>query len=387
MIEHDGEPATSGPSPCRVLVVAGEASGDRHAAAVIARLHESIDRVESRGMGGPSLASVGAHLDVDLRRTTAMGGVELLARIHRIGGAWARMLSVATRWRPDVALLVDLPEFNIPLGKRLRRAGIPVVGYVAPQVWAWRPGRARDLSSAFDHVACVLPFEAGTLRAAGVRATFVGHPLIDQDRMDRGEARHEVGLRSDTTCLALLPGSRPAEVARHLPPMLEAAVRLRRRHGIEAVMALAPSLVHRPDVPSWVRVVSWPRFDQPGAAALAVADAALVASGTATLEAALAGVPQVAVCRLSTATCVLARIVVRCRYFALPNLILGRRLVPELLQGSATGGGMGDHIAAILDRPRLADAQREARGEIVRRLEGPGAARTVADLVAGLAAS
>ncbi len=336
-------------------------------------------------MGGPELASAGMQLDYDLRDTTSMGITDVAFRLPRILRTWHGLRELARRWRPDVALAVDLPDFNVPLAIRLRKLGIPVLGYIAPQFWAWRPGRLERLSLAYDHVACALPFESGPLRAAGVSATFVGHPLLDAKPPDRKEARGVLALDDERPCLALLPGSRPAEIGRHLGPMLEAAEGVRSRRGASVLLAVAPSIEDSIPLPSWCRAISTEDHLQPGALALAAADVALVASGTATLEAAISNTPQVALCRLDLSTYILARLVVRCRYFALPNLVLGRRAFPELLQWSASASNMEDHTVYALDHPSFAERQQRAGKEVRDRLSGEGAARATARILMELA--
>jgi lipid-A-disaccharide synthase len=369
----------------KVLAVAGESSGDRHAAAVITQLAGLHGPLEVRGMGGVALERSGARLDIDLRETTAMGSVELAGRMPKIIWAMLRLIGISRRWRPDVALLVDLPDFNLPLGRWLKSLGVPVLGYVAPQFWAWRPGRLSRLAESIDHLACVLPFELGPLRSAGVPATFVGHPLLDERRPDREEVRRAIGIDDGVTCLALLPGSRPAEIDRLLQPMLRAAAQIRSHSRVEIVVGIAPSLSRVATMPDWVRPLCHPTWEQPGSAALAAADVGLVASGTATLEAALSGLPQVAVYRLARASYALARLVVRSRFMALPNVILGHRVIPELLQGRASAEVMADHLRTFLHRPSLADQQRLACVPLRALLSGPGASFTTARLLARLA--
>jgi lipid-A-disaccharide synthase len=390
-------------APRRVLVVTNEASGDALAAGVVERLRAApgecdlghglgpgpaSERLDVRAMGGARLAAAGAELVVDIAATTAMGGVEVAGRLPRLVAAYATVLRLARRWRPDVALLVDAPDWNAPIGRSLRRLGVPVVGYVAPQVWAWRAGRVARLGRAYDAMACVLPFEAAALRRAGLDARFVGHPAAEAPALGRAAAEAALGLRPGARRLALLPGSRPAEVARHLGPMVEAARRLARGpgpgRGAEVVVALAPT-VATPTLPPWVVPVRHLAHGGAGRLALAAADAAVVASGTATLEAALAGTPQVVVYRLAPATWAAARILVRTRFVALPNLVLGRRVGPELLQSAATADAVAAVAAPLLEGGAEARAQRAVRAHLAAALHGPGASATVARMLVEVA--
>lgn len=367
-------------------MVAGEASGDGHAARVVA----ALGPVEARGMGGLELAREGVRLDVDLRHTTAMGGLEVARRLPRLALAFARVLALARRWRPDAALLVDGPDFTIPLGARLRRLGVPVLGLVAPQFWAWRRGRLDLLAASVDRLACILPFEEAPLRRHGVAATFVGHPAAEARPISRPEARAALGLAPGERCLALLPGSRPGEVSRLAGPLLEAASRLRAAWpDLRVLLALAPTVEPPPRVPRWVRLVTVADLGPaavatPGRLALAAADAAVVASGTATLEAALQATPQTAVYRLSGPSWVAARCLVRARFVALPNILLNRAVVPELLQERACADQIAAVAAGLLADDPTARAQRAVADRLRRMLRGPGAARTTAGLLAGM---
>lgn len=374
----------------KLLVVAGEASGDGHAARVVSALAELAGPLDARGMGGVALAGEGVRLDVDLRQTTAMGGLEVARRLPRLAAAFVRLLALARRWRPDAALLVDAPDFAIPLGARLRRLGVPVLGLVAPQFWAWRRGRLDVLAGSFDRLACILPFEEAPLRRHGVAATFVGHPSAEAAPIARDEARAALGLEAGARCLALLPGSRPGEVSRLAGPMLDAVTRLRAaRPELRVVLALAPTVELPPRTPPWVGRVTGADAGarapaSPGRLALAAADSAVVASGTATLEAALQATPQVAVYRLSAPSWIAARCLVRTRFVALPNILLNRGIVPELLQARACADQIAAVAAGLLGDDGVARAQRAAATRLRGLLRGPGAARTTAGLLAGM---
>lgn len=321
----------------RVLVVAGEASGDAAAARVIEALAQRSGPLDVRGMGGPALRQAGCEVIVDYRRSTAMGAFEVVGRLPALARAFHHVLHLTRSWRPEVALLVDVPDFNMPLGARIRAAGIPVLGYVAPQFWAWRSGRRFELKRSFDRIACVLPFEEPLLRRVGVDACYVGHPAAEQLEPSDGRERRSLGLDESTASIALLPGSRPSETGRMLPVMLEAARRLRITVPRLAVLvAVAPSLRRRPTLPLWCQPIDEQHSATPGRLALAAADAAFVTSGSATLEAGLLGIPQVVAYRLAPSSFVLARLFVRTRFIALPNIILGRRAVPELIQEALT---------------------------------------------------
>jgi len=372
----------------RLLVVAGEASGDVLGAMVLEAVNRLVGDVDARGMGGGELSRAGLDLAVDLRDTTAMGGAEVLRRLPRQALAFARLIRLAKSWRPQAALLIDVPDFNLPLGVRLRRLGIPVLGLVAPQFWAWRAGRASSVSRSYDRLGCILPFEEAPLRRQGVDAIFVGHPAAETARIPTAEARSKLGI--DTSgrgrCVALLPGSRPTEVGHLLLPMVRAADRLRRSMPDSTVLlARAPTVEIGSDLPEWIRVVTVEDDQRPGCLALAASEAAVVASGTATLEAALQGTPQVAVYRFSAATFLAARLLVRTRFFALPNVLLNRPVVPELLQGDVCEDRLIAYLSRLLDGGESAAAQRRAAEPLLSMLRGPGLTATTSSILAEVA--
>jgi lipid-A-disaccharide synthase len=331
-----------------LLVVAGEASGDRAAAAVVGQLRGT----RAFGLGGPALQARDVELVEDLRATTAMGVGEVGARGLHILRAWRAVNRAVRRRRPNVALLVNYSEFNARLAPRLRAGGIRVVWYIAPQIWAWRPRRAASLRESLDHLAVVLPFEEETWRRLGVDARYVGHPALEVPRFDRASGRRVLGLTPYAAAVAILPGSRPHEVRALLPAMLEAYERLRaERASVDARVLLAPSL----DVSTraWLHARCAARrvgvFEvDPGAGAIQMLpafDIALCASGTVSLEATLARAVPVVAYRVGLSTEIAARLWMRTPHVALPNVILGRRVFPELLQREARA----DRMAAAMD--------------------------------------
>lgn len=357
----------------RVLIVAGEASADRYAARALRALADRRP-IDAVGLGGAELEAAGLGLVADLRRTSAMGTTELLPRLPRIAAAFARLAREIVRRPPDLALLVDLPDFNLPLARLCRARGVPVLAYVGPQVWAWRPGRLSAMARDVARAALVLPFEPPLYEAAGVPATYVGHPLLDDPVPAREQARRGLGLSGDVRVVALVPGSRPAEVAHHLPALVAAAEQL---GGAQFLWPVAPSLS---DTVLAARLGPVRALRVEAATVLAAADLALVATGTATLEACRAGVPSIFFHRASLPTWALGRALVRVRHLALPNLLLDRRAFPELWQGEVTGPRLAWEAARLGGDPERARAQRRDAAEVVRRLGTPGAAARVATL-------
>jgi lipid-A-disaccharide synthase len=322
------------------------------------------------------------ELLVDCGRTTGMGVVELADRLPALVAAFLKLERLVERWRPRAALLVDAPDFNMRLGARLRARGVSVLGYIAPQLWAWRGGRVATLGRAFDRLACVLPFEEPLLRRAGVDASFVGHPACEGERPTRREARLALGIGPDAPCLALLPGSRPAELHRLLSLMLAASRRLRsRKRGLSVLLARASTVHIAAPLPRWCRVVEQRRGASAGRWALAAADAAMVASGTATLEAMMADTPQVAVYRLSPLSYVVARALVRSRFFALPNILLQRQAVPQLFQRALSVDALSRWGELLLEDRALCQGQIDAAAELRSKLGGAGASSGVAQML------
>ena len=336
-----------------LLVVAGEASGDRAASAVVARLPD----VEAFGLGGPALASQGVTLASDLRASTALGVGESGARAWNVMRAWRAVVRASRARKPRAALLVNYTEFNARLAPHLRAAGVRVLWYGAPQVWAWRASRTTSLRRSVDRMAVVLPFEAPIWREAGVDAHYVGHPALETTPLDRGAARAALGMTPYAAAVAVLPGSRPHEVRRLLLPMLEAYERVRAdRASVDARVLVASSLDDA--TRRWLQALCASRrvatFEvDPRAGAMEVLrafDATLCASGTASLEAALARAVPVIAYRVGVTTELAARVLLTTPNVALPNVLLGRRAFTELLQRDAHTQRIAQALADALDR-------------------------------------
>ncbi|MGH7270070.1 MAG: lipid-A-disaccharide synthase [Polyangiaceae bacterium] len=336
-----------------LLVVAGEASGDRAAAAVLARL----PRMHTFGMGGRAMARAGVDLVSDLCASTALGVGEPLSRSWEVLRAWRAVLRAARVRKPRAALLVNYTEFNMRVAPRLHAAGVPVVWYGAPQVWAWRPQRTRTLRRFVDRMAVMLPFEEALWRAAGVDAHYVGHPAVEGAVLDRASARIALGMTPYAAAIAVLPGSRPHEVRRLLVPMLDAYESIRAdRASVDARVLVAPSLdeITRAWLIETCAVKRVTTFDvDPTVGAVGVLrafDASLCASGTGSLEAALARAVPIVSYRVGVATELTARALLSIPNVALPNVLLGRRAFPELVQRDATPVRIAAALADVLDR-------------------------------------
>ena len=369
-----------------LLVVATEASADLHAARVLEELRLLRPRLAAFGMGGARLRAAGLESLRQAEEMSVMGFSEVLPKIPVILGILRQLAAAAELRRPAVALLVDSPDFNLRLAKRLKRLGVKVVYYVSPSVWAWRRGRVRTIARVVDRMLCILPFEERFYEGTGVSARFVGHPLAERPRPGRPEEyRAALGLPQGRTTVALLPGSRRSEVKRIFPPMLEAAERIRASHpDAQFVVPVAPTLPedalrrHLARHPGMeVTLVSGQTEAVVGAS-----DAALVKSGTSTLETALMLRPMVVVYRLSWVSYLIGRLFVRLAHFALVNLLAGRTLVPELLQRQATPERMAAELLPLLEDGAARAEQLRGLEEVRASLGEPGAPRRVAEELA-----
>ncbi|MBS1151360.1 MAG: lipid-A-disaccharide synthase [Myxococcaceae bacterium] len=367
-----------------VMVVAGEASGDQHAAAVVAALRQRDPSLRFFGMGGPRLGAQGVELVHGAHEISVMGIVEVLPKVPRIWRVLGDLARAAEERRPAAALLIDVPDFNLRLAKRLKRLGIPIAWYVAPMAWAWRESRVEQLRERVDQLLCILPFEEKFFRDRGVAATYVGSPVLEQmpPVKPASEFRAQLGLAPDRPTLAVLPGSRRSELSRLLPTLVEVARRQAQLHpGLQVVVPIAsglpPEQVRRPFEGSGVT----PRFiDGQAPEVVGAADVAVVASGTATLEAALMHRPLVAVYRVSPVTYLVGRTMLKIPFVCLVNLLAGRRVVPELLQGDATPEAIVAALEPLWSGPART-ALLDGLDEVRAKLGQPGAAGRVADAV------
>jgi lipid-A-disaccharide synthase len=375
-----------------IMIVAGETSGDLHGATLCHALRALAPGRPLIGMGGERMAAAGLQRLADVTRAAVIGGTEALGPIPTLLGAWRRLRAALTDGpRPAALVLIDFPEFNMRLARVARRAGIPVVYFIPPQVWAWRPWRARALARRVSLVLAVFPFEVALYRTAGARVEFVGHPILDAlaGAPTREAARRRLGLDPDATVVGLLPGSRAQEIASTLPVFHAAATQIATaRPGTRFVLAAVPGGAG-PDPAETLRGAAPPVEIVRGDtyAVMRAADLLLVNSGTATLEAALLGTPMVVCYRLSRLTEAWVRLLVRVPWISLANITLGRAVVPEIYQRAFTPDRVAAEALALLASPEALAAQREAFRELGGVLGDPGvglrAARHVVALLGG----
>lgn len=367
-----------------LMVVAGEASGDQHAAGVVAELRRSRPELRFFGMGGARLAAQGVDLIHGAHEISVMGLTEVLPKLRRILEVKRRLERAAGRRRPKVALLVDVPDFNLRLAVRLKKLGVKLAYYVSPMVWAWRSGRVRLISQVVDRMLCILPFEEPFYLRRGVQAKYVGSPVLEQlpQVAPAQQFRRELGLDPARPVLALLPGSRRSELDRLLPTLVEAAKRLcAERPSLQVVVPLAPAIspteVSARFAGSGLNPIL---IDGQAPRVVGASEVAVVASGTATLEAALMHRPLVVVYRVSPASYAVGRLLVRVPHVSLVNLLLGRQVVPELLQGRMTSEAICSEVGKLWagpERERMLSGLSELRASL-----GPqGASRRAAEEV------
>jgi len=379
----------TGGRPLRVLMLAGEPSGDRHGAHVVHAL-KARGPCEVFGLAGPEMRAAGARAVVAMEDVSVIGFVEVLGHLPALWRA-RRHLLAALDPPPDVVVPVDFPGFNLPFAEAARRRGLPVLYYVSPQVWAWGAARVHRLAAAGVHMAVVFPFEEKLYRDAGVPVTYVGHPLAEEleVRLDAESVRRAAGLAPGTPYVALLPGSRAQELERLLPPMLDAVEILGRQGRPVAgiVAAATPRLAAMARERTQARGLAVAVLEGEAHSVAAHARAALVCSGTATLETAALGTPLVIVYRMAPASWWVARRVVRLPRIGLANIVAGEEVAPELLQERANGGAMAKALRGLVaDGPeREAALARVAR--VRGLLGGPGASARVAEIAARLAAA
>jgi len=375
----------------KVMLAAGDPSGDVYGGALAEALRTLRPGVRLLGLGGPRMREAGVRLLYDLSALSTVGVVEALRNLPLLKRLLGRLGDVMDSQRPDVLVLIDFPGFNLKLGELAHSKGIPVVFYFSPSAWAWGKDRARQVARIAARVCTVLPMEDEVYREAGANVTYVGHPLLDLVRVtgDGPSLRRELGLESAEPMVALLPGSRSQEVRHLLPVMIRAAQEVHRAlPGARFAVAVAHTFrseeleriaratgVAEGD-PAWPLWIEGRTYD-----VLAAAHVAVVASGTATLEGALLGTPLVVVYKVAPSTYALGKMLVKVPFLALPNLIAGRKVVPELLQSDASPTRIAEEVVALWKDPEARQAMVEAYGEIRARLGGPGATMRAAQVV------
>ena len=370
----------------RVMISCGEPSGDLYAGALAAEILREVPSATIVGFGGDRLASAGATLIQNFSGLSVTGLLEVVRVLPRTYATYRRLVADAEAARPDVFVAVDFPDFNFTLARALKKRGIPVVYYISPQLWAWRAGRMKTMKRIADKVLVIFPFEESIYRGAGVPVEWVGHPLLDVSPPARSREQflRTVNLDPDRPVLALLPGSRANELRMILPDLVEAAERIRAQ--VPAVQFLVPRAPHLDDIlfaplaplssGGGIAIVEGQADD-----VLASADAAVVASGTVTVQAALHACPMIVVYRLSPLTYRLGKPFVHVDTYAMANLVAGKRVVPELIQDAFTPEAVAHEAVRLLTDRSYAEGMRRELEAVRSKLGDPGASRRAARAV------
>ncbi|HTX35401.1 MAG TPA: lipid-A-disaccharide synthase [Bryobacteraceae bacterium] len=357
----------------KILVSAGEASGDLYASLVVEEIRRRMPGAEFFGCTGPRLRAAGVRTVVDSASLAVVGLLEVVAHIPRIYGEYRKLIEAAREERPEVALLTDSPDFHLRVARRLHRMGTPVVYLVAPQAWAWRKGRIPQMRRDIQRLLCIFPFEEEFFAGHGVRTTYIGHPLagLVAPGITKDEFFRKHRLAAGRPLIAILPGSRKGEALRHLPALLDAAERLYRERAVNLVLPASVTTgvaFFKEFVGSApVRVIEGESWD-----AMAHADVALAASGTVTVEAALLGTPMVTYYRVSTPSWIAGKLLVRVPFYSMVNLIAGRRTVPELMQSELTGAALAREAGRLLGDPAARAEMCAGLAEVRRKLAQAG---------------
>jgi lipid-A-disaccharide synthase len=368
--------------PIPLLLSAGETSGDMYAGRLATALRQRAD-VSLFGMGGPQMRPAGVEIIADQSEVSVVGITEILSHLPSLVRAMRRLVSEAERRKPAFAILTDFPGFHLRLARKLKGRGIRNIYFICPQFWAWRPWRVRLVRRRFAQALCIFPFEEKFFAAAGVPVKFIGHPLVDavHASQDRATFCAQHGLNPQHPVVTVLPGSRAAELAQHLPVLRDACARIHQQSSAQIVLAAAPHADLAKLREGWppnlpVRVLVGQTYD-----ALAAADAAIVSSGTATIEAALLDVPMIVVYRVTPLTALLAKPLVRTQFFSMVNLIAGEQVVPELIQSNFTADRVAQETLRLLNDQAARATLRAGLAEVRRRLGPPGAIDRAADAI------
>jgi lipid-A-disaccharide synthase len=364
------------------MISVGEASGDLHGASVASALKTIQPDVEIFGMGGQAMQAAGVKIVYDIADLGVIGFVEVIKNLPRLFKLRDDLAELMEKERPDVLVIIDYPDFNMRLAKIAKQKGIPVISYISPTVWAWRRGRAKEVAEIVEKVAAIFPFEADVYQEAGANVTFVGHPLLDivKTTMPKEEAYQYFGADPKRPIVLLLPGSRQQEILKLLPDMLAAGEKIVEQvQGTQFFLPVASTIsremLHNIIAEYKISVVLTEKntYDL-----MNIANVAIAASGTVTLEASLLNLPTIIIYRVATLTYLLGKLLIKIPYISLPNIIAGRKVVPELLQHAVTPENIAQEVLPVLRDPKVKDAMLQDLLEVRQKLGELGAVERVA---------
>ncbi|MBI5681791.1 MAG: lipid-A-disaccharide synthase [Deltaproteobacteria bacterium] len=369
----------------KLLIVAGEASGDLHGANLIKSILEIDPKVRLYGIGGSRMQSLGFNAVFDTRELAVVGIVEVLSKLHTIKKAFNKLKALLEDDSPDIVILIDYPEFNLRFAKEVKKKGIPVIYYISPQVWAWRKGRVKKIARLVDKMLVIFPFEVDIYKDAGMDVEYVGHPLVDEVRckFSRNEARKHLDIQENKTIIAVAPGSRMSEI-RNLSQAIMGAVRMIKREipDAEFILPLANTLDRRV-VESFFHAadIHIKIFENSMHEVVLAADAAIVASGTATLETAILETPMVVIYKVSPLTYWFGRILINLDCVSLVNIVANKKVVPELIQWNANPDNIAHEILKILKDKEIYNNILAGLQTVKERLGRGGASKRAAEII------
>jgi lipid-A-disaccharide synthase len=366
-------------APRSILISAGEASGDYYAALLLEELRRRWPETDFFGCAGAQLRAAGLRPMIRAEDLAVVGITEVIGHLPRIWRRYRELLAAAQCEKPDLAILTDAPDFHFRVARKLKNMGIPVVYLVAPQVWAWREHRVKTMRRIIDRLLCIFPFEEAFFRERGVPTTYIGHPLAGRVRpkLSREDFFRKHNLPLDRPLVTVLPGSRPSEVLRHVAPLVRAAELLSKDRNLSFILPASPhcgaAFFDTPLAGSPIRAIEGDAWG-----AMAHCDLALAASGTVTVEAALLGAPMVTFYRVTALTYAIGKPLVKVPFYSMVNLIAGRRIVPELIQGAMTGERIAAEASPLLDCGPGRAKMKEDLAEVAARLTGETDAMSIA---------
>ncbi len=356
--------------PLKILISAGEASGDLYASEIVQALRKHSPEIAFFGCAGPRMRKCGVKAVVDATSLSVVGLVEVILHIPRIYGEFRKLIRAAKAEKPDLAILTDSPDFHLRLARKLNKLGVPVIYLIAPQVWAWREGRVAQMRRSLKLLLCIFPFEEEYFRRNGVPAAYIGHPLtrIVKPSLSKEEFFRKHGIDGSRPVITILPGSRVGEVSRHLPSLTDAALRFP-----DATLLLAAPAGFSARAGSTffkerfggasIQIVEGETWD-----AIAHADVALAASGTVTVEAALLGTPMVTFYRVAGVSWWMGQFLVRVPFYSMVNLVAGRKIVPEIMQNQMTGARLAEAVSELLNNEPARTLMRQDLAEVAAKL-------------------
>lgn len=371
----------------KFFIIAGEASSDLHGANLVKAIKSINENVDFTGLGGPRMEQAGVRLLEDMTRHSLMGFIEVAKKITYIRDLAKRTFIYLEEKKPDAVILIDYPGFNLRAARKAKDLGIKVIYYISPQIWAWAGWRIKTIKALVDHMLVVFPFEEDLYKEAGVPVTFVGHPLLDELEQDRFIPRNQIvehfGLEDREPLIGFLPGSRPQEIKRMLPPMIKCGEILRKKYNnVKFILLQAPTLASEEILEqvqkSDLDICIAREFHR---SLRMIFDVSFVASGTATVEGAMIGRPMVVLYKTSLLTYLTAKSLVQLDKIAMVNILAGNKVVPELIQGQAKPENLARAAIDILDNPEVSREQIKKLARVKESLGNSGASRKAAEKI------